>query len=72
MIKGVDRSVRSLLILVSDIDRSAQFYADVLGLQQVFGSSDAAALAVEMTAIPMLVLTQVKGPGSARDKNHWG
>ena len=63
MIKGVDWSVRSLLILVSDLDRSAQFYTDVLGLQQAFGIADAALLAVDETEIPMLVLRQVKGPG---------
>ena len=55
MIKGVDWSVRSLLILVSDLDRSAQFYTDVLGLQQAFGIADAALLAVDETEIPMLV-----------------
>jgi catechol 2,3-dioxygenase-like lactoylglutathione lyase family enzyme len=64
MTRDIDWSVRSLLIMVSDLDRSVQFYTDVCGLQQVLRSSEQAALlAFDMTAIATLALRQVEGLG---------
>jgi catechol 2,3-dioxygenase-like lactoylglutathione lyase family enzyme len=63
MSKGVDWSVRSLLITVSDLDRSERFYMDVCGLQEVLRSSDAALLAFEKAGIATLALRQVERQG---------
>lgn len=44
MTTSVAWSLRSVLITVSDLDRSLQFYADVCGLQQILRDPDAALL----------------------------
>ena len=47
MVDGVAWSMRSALIMVSDLDRSVPFYMDVCGLQEIFREPDSAVLSVE-------------------------
>jgi catechol 2,3-dioxygenase-like lactoylglutathione lyase family enzyme len=63
MTNGVAWSLRSVLILVSDLDRSSQFYTDVCGLKEVLREPDAALLGVEIAGSPTLDLRQADRHG---------
>jgi catechol 2,3-dioxygenase-like lactoylglutathione lyase family enzyme len=55
------------LIMVSDLDRSVPFYADVAGLQEIFREPDAAILGVELGQAATLYLKR-----AARGGHHPG
>ena len=55
--------LRAVLISVSDLDRSVQFYTDVCGVQEIVRDPDSALLGVEMTELPALALRQVDRDG---------
>ena len=55
--------LRAVLIIVSDLDRSVQFYTDVCGVQEIVREPDCALLGVEMTESPALALRQAHRDG---------
>lgn len=63
MTDRVKWSLSSLLILVSDLDRSLQFYVDVCGLQEILREPDAALLGGDMAGSFTLDLRQVDRRG---------
>ena len=54
---------RAVLISVSDLDRSVQFYTDVCAVQEIVRDPDSALLGVEMTELPALALRQADRDG---------
>jgi len=55
--------LRALLISVSDLDRSVEFYTDVCGVQEIVRESDCSLLGVETTESPSLALREVPRDG---------
>jgi catechol 2,3-dioxygenase-like lactoylglutathione lyase family enzyme len=55
----------AMLIIVSDLDRSVQFYTDVCGLQEIVREPGHALLGLETTGSPALALRQA-GRGGVR------
>ena len=55
--------LRAVLISVSDLDRSVQFYTDVCAVQEIVRDPDSALLGVEMTESPALALRQAGRDG---------
>jgi len=55
--------IRAALIVVSDLDRSVQFYMDVCDLQEIVREPDFALLGVEMTESPALALRRAPRDG---------
>jgi len=55
--------LRAALIIVSDLDRSVQFYTDVCGVHEILREPDCALLGIEMTESPALALRQAPRDG---------
>jgi catechol 2,3-dioxygenase-like lactoylglutathione lyase family enzyme len=56
--------LRAVLIIVSDLDRSVQFYTSVCGVQEIVRDADSALLGAEMTTgAPALALRQANRNG---------
>jgi catechol 2,3-dioxygenase-like lactoylglutathione lyase family enzyme len=55
--------MRSVLITVSDLDRSVKFYKDVCDVGELVSDSDCAVLGVQTTGSPTLALRPAQGRG---------
>ena len=73
MTKDGDWWLRALLIIVSDLDRSVQFYTDVCGIHEIVREPDCALLGIEtMTGSPAVALRQTSRSGVRAGPNTLG